>query len=119
MERSDELLAIEEDFWRAAGDRDRYSAHLAADAIHVFPGWGVAERDAVRAGAADASPWRRVEIEHPRVLRLGDDAAALVYTAHAERAGETRYDAAVTSIYRRRNETWELVLHQQTPLPAN
>jgi hypothetical protein len=119
VERSDELLAIEEDFWRAAGDRDRYSARLAADTIHVFPGWGVAERNAVLAGVADASPWRRFEIEHPRVVRLGDDAAALVYTAHAERAGERRYHAAITSIYRRRNGTWELVLHQQTQLPAN
>ncbi len=119
MELSDELLAIEEDFWRAAGDRNRYSTRLAADAIHVFPGWGVADRDAVLAGVADASPWHRFEIEHPRVVRLGDQAAALVYTAHAERTGQPPYDAAVSSIYRRRNGTWELVLHQQTPLAAD
>ena len=119
MEASDELLAIEEDFWRAAGDRDRYSTHLAADAIHVFPGWGVADRDAVLAGVADAGPWRRFTIEHPRVVRLGDEVAALVYTADAERADQTPYKAAISSVYRRRGGTWELVLHQQTPLPAN
>jgi hypothetical protein len=39
-----ELLKIEEGFWRAAGDCDRYAEHLAADAVHVFPGWGVAAR---------------------------------------------------------------------------
>jgi hypothetical protein len=73
----------------------------------------------VLAGVADASPWRRSTIEHPRVVRLGDDAAALVYSAHAVRPGHTPYEAAISSVYRGRDGTWELVLHQQTPLLAN
>ena len=116
MRDSTELLALEEAFWRAAGDRNRYSDHLSDDAVHVFPGWGVAEREAVLAGVASAPPWERFEIEDPRVLGLGEDAAALVYTCRAQRAGEIPYAAAITSVYRRSNSHWELVVHQQTPV---
>lgn len=118
MDPHDELLRIEEAFWRAAGDRDRYERNLSADAIHIFPGWGIADRDAVLAGVADAAPWQRFQIEHPRFVSVGDEAIALVYTAHAQRAGEPGYEAAITSVYRRRGTTWELVLHQQTPTAA-
>ena len=49
MSSLDELLQLEEGFWRAAGDRSAYAAHLADDAVHVFPGWGVSELDRVLA----------------------------------------------------------------------
>jgi ketosteroid isomerase-like protein len=110
-----ELVALEELFWRAAGDRDAYASHLAGDALHVFPGWGVAERGAVLDGVAAAAPWTSFSIDEPRLVPLGDDAAALVYTARARRAGD-EYRAAVTSVYRRHDGGWRLVVHQQTPL---
>jgi ketosteroid isomerase-like protein len=110
-----ELIPLEEAFWRAAGDADAYASHLAADAVHVFPAWGVAEREAVLAGVRSAAPWTSFAIEEPRVVALGDDAAALVYVARATRGGE-EYHAAITSVYRSRDDGWELVVHQQTPL---
>jgi hypothetical protein len=110
-----ELLALEEAFWRASGDRDAYEAHLAPDAVHVFPGWGVADREPVLEAVTAAARWDSFRIEEPRVIELTPDAAAIVYTAHAVRGGET-YDAAITSVYRRRGEGWKLTLHQQTPL---
>jgi predicted GH43/DUF377 family glycosyl hydrolase len=110
-----ELLALEEAFWRASGDRGAYEARLADDAVHVFPGWGVGEREPVLEAVAAAAPWDSFEIEDPRVVELAPDAAALVYTAHAVRGGEP-YEAAVTSVYCRRDDGWELTLHQQTPL---
>lgn len=116
MDHRDELIKIEEGFWRAAGDRDRYERHLAAGAIHIFPGWGIADRDAVLEGVAEADPWLRFEIADPQVISLCDGGAALVYEALAERAGESPYRAAITSVYRRRGGMWELTLHQQTPL---
>jgi Domain of unknown function (DUF4440) len=119
MESANELLAIEQEFWDAAGDSQRYSAHLAGDAIHVFPGMGIAERDEVLAGVAGADPWKRFKIEDVRVVALGDEVAALIYTANAERAGQSPYEAAITSVYRRRDGWWELVLHQQTPLSSS
>jgi ketosteroid isomerase-like protein len=110
-----ELVALEEDLWRAAGDAAAYASHLAGDAVHVFPGWGLAERDAVLDGVAAAAPWTSFSIEEPRILPLGDEAAALVYTARASREG-TEYRAGVTSVYRRDADGWRLVVHQQTPL---
>ena len=114
----DDLLTIEQGFWRAAGDRDQYDRHLAADVIHVFPGWGFADREAVLAGVAEADPFESFSIEHPHILSLGGDAAALVHKGHAQRAGRPPYEAAITSVYRRRDRSWELVLHQQASLPA-
>jgi hypothetical protein len=109
------LLDREERFWRAAGRREAYEAHLAADAVHVFPGWGVAEREAVLDGVACSSPWDEFALDEPRVVSLGPNAAALIYVARARR-GSDPYRAAITSVYRCRNDDVELVLHQQTPL---
>jgi predicted GH43/DUF377 family glycosyl hydrolase len=113
----DELLALEKGFWRAAGHRDSYAAHLAADAVHVFPGWGAtADNERVLQAVATVEPWESFSIEDPRVVALGEQAAALVYTAHAQRAGQDEYVAAMTSVYRHTDEGWQLVIHQQTPL---
>ena len=62
-------------------------------------------------------PWQTFSIDDPVLAPLGDDAAALVYTARAQRAGREPYVAAMTSVYRRAGESWELLIHQQTPLP--
>jgi hypothetical protein len=113
-----ELLELEREFWNAAGDRERYAEKLADDAVHVFPGWGVADRDAVLEGVAAAKPWRDVRIDEPRVVPLGGGAAALVYTAVAVREDESSYRAAIASVYRRTDAGWELALHQQTPVEA-
>ena len=64
----------------SAGDSDRYSAHLAADAIHNFPGTGIVEREEVLAGVADAA-----------VIQLR---SATVWTEAAE-AGAQTVDRAV------------------------
>ena len=112
----EQLVALEEGFWRAAGDRGAYEAHLAADAEHVFPGWGVTVRAAVLEAVAEVEPWERFDMGDPTYVELGDSAAALVYTARAQRAGQDEYVAAMTSVYRRVGDGWELVIHQQTPL---
>ncbi len=118
METRHELLAIEEAFWRAAGDRDRYAKHLAADAVHVLPELGILPRDPVLDGVDQAEPWQSFRIEDPQLVTLDDGTAALVYRARGERSGSPSYVAAVTSVYRRHDGSWELVVHQQTPLPA-
>jgi hypothetical protein len=112
-----ELLRLEEGFWRAAGNRERYEANLAPDAVHVFPGWGVTDLETVLASVAEVDPWETFTIDKPHLVALADDVAALVYTARAKRAGRDPYLAAMTSVYRRMPDGWELVLHQQTPLP--
>ena len=116
MSTLDELLALEEGFWRAAGSRDAYAAHLADDAVHVFPGWGATtDNERVLQAVEAVEPWETFSIDDPRLVDLGEGAAALVYTAHARRAGRDEYVAAMTSVYRRAANGWKLVIHQQTP----
>jgi ketosteroid isomerase-like protein len=112
-----ELLALEEGFWRASGSREAYAAHLADDAVHVFPGWGVTEETERVLQAVEAvEPWETFSLDDLRLVELGEGVAALVYTAHAQRRGQDEYVAAMTSVYRRAVDRWELVIHQQTPL---
>jgi hypothetical protein len=58
------------------------------------------------------SPW----IDNPVLVQLEAAAAALVYTARGTREGDDEYLAAMTSVYRRTGDSWELVINQQTPL---
>lgn len=117
MATSEELIGMEEVFWRAAGgDRDLYEANLAPDAVHVFPGWGVSDRERVLKAVEGEEPWASHTIEDPQVVSLGADAAALVYTTRANRPGKPAYVAAITTVYRRQDGHWQRVLHQQTPL---
>ena len=113
-----DIRKIEELLWRSAGDPDAYAAHLAADAVHVFPGWGAVDRETVLIGAAEARPWVTFEIAEPTIMQLSETSAAIVYGACARRDGEERYRAAISSVYRFRAGRWELVLHQQTLLPS-
>jgi hypothetical protein len=112
------LLELEESFWRSSGDRGRYAANMAPDAVHVFPGWGITGPERVLEAVESAEPWESFTIANPRVVQLGDDAAALLYDARGRRAGEAEYIAAMITVYRRQGDGWELVLHQQTQLPA-
>jgi hypothetical protein len=117
MALAETLLALEEAFWLASGSRERYEENLAADAVHVFPGWGVTERERAVSAAAEAAPWDEFSIDDPQLVELADDVAALVYTARARR-GNNPYVAAMTSVYRRDESGWRLVVHQQTQLPS-
>lgn len=113
----DHLLALEEGFWRAAGSRDAYAAHLADDSVHVFPGWGATkDNERVLQAVESVDPWESFEIDEPALVDLGEGAAALVYTARAHRSGQDEYVAAMTSVYRKTRDGWKLVIHQQTPL---
>jgi Domain of unknown function (DUF4440) len=107
---------LEEGFWQAAGDPLRYAKHLSGDVVHVFPGWGIVERDPALEGVRTARPWQDVVLEQMRVVPLGKDGAAVVYEARARRSSQGEYTAAVTSVYRREGGHWRLVIHQQTPL---
>ena len=46
----------------------RYGEHLAADAIHVFPGLGLLDRESILDGVEHAEPWRVFRIEDPRFI---------------------------------------------------
>ncbi|QEC49764.1 nuclear transport factor 2 family protein [Baekduia soli] len=98
-----------------AGDGDAYRERLTGDALVVVPGARLSREET--AAAMDASPgWRSFELHEPVVVALGDDHALLSYRFTGRRTAQVGYEALMTSLYVRRDGTWRLALHQQTPL---
>jgi hypothetical protein len=114
-----ELIGLEEQGWRALsteGDAGRkfYEAVLREDAVMLFPGGTRIEGRANILDSLGSQPWDSFRIEDPQVLQLSPTSASLVYKVTAQRGGSAPYVALTSSTYAR-GETWQLVLHQQTP----
>lgn len=116
----DVLRGLEDAGWRALADGTGaafYDETMAVDGLMVLSDGAVLDRDAVVASLSAATPWDEWEIDPPRLLDLGcEDAAALTYAARATRDGET-LEAVMTTVYRRSDGRWRIVLHQQTVVP--
>lgn len=112
-----ELVALERRFWTEPSG-DLYREHAAPDLLMVFPEpTGVLDLETAIPIVDEAGPWASVELEDLRFVELAPDAAALVYRAVATRdAGDRPYRTLATSVYTRRDGSWLLALHQQTPL---
>lgn len=114
-----ELIELEEQGWRALsteGDagKDFYASVLREDAVMLFPGgMRIVGRERVLQSLG-AQPWNSFRIENAQVVSLSTNAATLVYTVTAQRTGCEPYVALVSSTYVR-SESWQLVVHQQTP----
>ncbi|GFE78481.1 hypothetical protein GCM10011487_04810 [Steroidobacter agaridevorans] len=114
-----ELIDLEEQGWRAlssAGDAGKkfYASVLREDAVMLFPGgMRIAGRERILESLG-TQPWDSFQIENPTVIPLASNAAALVYTAKAQRKGSEPYVALISSTYVH-DRTWQLVVHQQTP----
>jgi hypothetical protein len=118
----DELLTLERRGWDSLCDGtggEFYGGLMTDDGVMVLAHGFALPRDAVVASLGDAPPWAGYEIRDPRLVALGDDATALVYTGQAWRDGEPVFEALMSSVYVRRDEGWRLALYQQTPIPAS
>ena len=116
---TDDLLDLEERGWQALSSPDPVpfcQEWLADDAVFVVPGM-VISRNAFLDAVAHEEPWVDHGIEDPRTIRLTDRSAALVYRVTAQRADQPPFVAWLTSVYAEREGRWQLVLHQQTPIP--
>lgn len=115
QELLDALLRVDEAL--AQGTGDDYRRALTDDAVVALPGMGLLDREGCAAAldASDATGWDRIEMHDPRLVALGDDAAAVAYRFDGTR-GDFRYAALMTSAYVRRDGEWKLAVHQQTPL---
>jgi hypothetical protein len=114
MSIREKLLAIEREL--ADGEGDAYRRHLRDDAVVIVPGQALT-KDATAAAMDDSPGWDESRISDERVLELGDAVAVLNYRFSGRRGEDFSYSALMSSIYERREgETWQLVLHQQTPL---
>lgn len=116
-----DLLRLEHAGWTslcdATGDTF-YGRTMTSDGVMVLADGSVLDRDEVTESLRDAPAWASFEISDERLIELGPDAAALVYTGRAFRAaGGPAFVAVMSSVYVRRDGQWRLALYQQTPVP--
>ena len=114
-----ELEELERRGWAAlsgTSGAEFYDELMADDGLMVFPG-AVFDKQATVEAIAAAPPWAMFEMSDVRVISASVDAATVTYRATAQRHGQAPYRALFTSVYARRDGTWRLVLHQQTPDP--
>lgn len=114
-----ELMELEEQGWHAlstAGDAAEtfYGNVLRDDAVMLFPGGMRLEGKERILQSFAARPWETFRIEDAQVIRLTAGAATVAYKVTAQRKGSAPYVALVSSTYVR-DESWLLVVHQQTP----
>lgn len=109
-----DLMSLEEGFWANAGDPAFYEEHFTDDGIIALSA-GMIDKPGVMSAMERAEPWDKYVLHDPRLIDVGDDVAALVYTATARReSDDSDYTPVVTSVYVLRNEEWKLIVHQQT-----
>lgn len=117
---SGELYAFETELWARANDQAFYSDRLTEDAVLVFPApTGLIDRDATIAAVSASRGWREFMIDDFRIVSLAHDSAAAAYQATATRPDGSTYAAYCSSVYVRRGKSWQLALHQQTPIPED
>lgn len=114
-----ELVELEEQGWRAlstVGDAAEtfYAAVLRDDAVMLFPGGMRLEGKERILQSFAAQPWETFHIEDAQVISLTANAATVAYKVTAQRKGSAPYVALVSSTYVH-DDSWQLVLHQQTP----
>ena len=114
MHIAGDLIALEEQFWKA--DADFYRQRLTAEALMVFPDpVGVLGKEETVASISQVPRWRDVEFTELKAVVLATDAALLVYRVTARRAEHATYVARASSVYVRQDGAWKLAFHQQTP----
>lgn len=121
MEAFDELLDLERSGWTAlcsGAGADFYASTMTADGRMVLANGVALDREGVVDSLVNAPPWAGYELGDVQFLPLGDDVAALIYTARAWRDDpEAPFKALMSSTYLRGPEGWRLALYQQTPIP--
>ncbi|MDP9137066.1 MAG: DUF4440 domain-containing protein [Pseudomonadota bacterium] len=117
MSAEQELMALEKQFW--TGNADFYRAHLDEHCICVFTEMaGLMSKEQVAGMIKEGTRWRDLKIEKKGLRLLGEDVAMLAYEAQATRPNGEAYTAHVSSGYIRRDNSWKMAFHQQTPLTA-
>jgi len=116
-----DLIELEEQGWRALSSEGEaskkfYRAVLHDDAIMLFPGGMFIDGKEKILESLAAQPWKSFQIEEKQVISLAENAGVLVYRVTAQREGRAPYVALISSTYVLSDETWKLVLHQQTPV---
>lgn len=96
LETLDTLLALEREFWKAAGNPGHYELRFADDGLMAFD-VGVMGKPAVLAAVKDSASWADFTIDDLRTTQTSDDVVALTYTTAARTAGADAVHRAVIS----------------------
>jgi hypothetical protein len=113
------LLALEREGWDTlcvGTGAAFYGAIMTEDAVMVIAGGAALDRQTVLDSLKTAPTWDTFTIEHPTLVRVAPDAAAIVYRARAQRDGDPEFVATMSSVYRHDDSGWRLALYQQTPV---
>lgn len=113
----DRLLELEHAGWRALCDGDGggfYGRLMTDDGVMLLVNGAVLDRGQVADSLAGGPTWDDYVIQDARRVEVGDDAAALVYLATANRAGNPSFRALMASTYRVVEGAARLALYQQT-----
>ena len=103
---------LERRFWLEGSSV--YDDLLDPACLMAFPGMGVMRPAEVLDSLKQAPRWSSVEMTGRTVGRAGDDVIVLGYSAEGRRDGADAYRCLCTSTYRRADQKWQLVQHQQT-----
>lgn len=115
----DHLLALEHDGWASLCDGTGgtfYGSLMTPDALMVLTNGMVLDRETVVASLNDAPTWDSYEIIDPKIVDLGEGAAALVYHARAQRGDIDPFVALMVSAYRIVTGEPRLAVYQQTTI---
>jgi ketosteroid isomerase-like protein len=115
------VLDLEEQLWAAnrAGDGEFYRERLADDVVGVFTRGHYDKAMAVREVSENRIPFTSTRMSDPRVIVLAPDSALVTYRCDIEalHEGQTlQFPIYATTVWRRANDEWRAVLHQQTPI---
>lgn len=108
------IISIEKGFWFKG--EDYYNAHIAENAVFVFPGMRLSKDNGV--AAADSAPrWDKLEISDEQMVKVTGNVVIFTYHAVAQRKGQDPYAGNITSVYRFDNDEPKMIFHQHTPDP--
>ena len=115
------LVSLEKASWEAWKNRDPafFSNFLSNDHLEIHTGGPVNKETVLSTVATPACVVQSYSVDKFQLLRLNDDAAALVYFARQDTVCGGKpvpSPAWATSVYVRRDGRWLNVFYQQTPV---
>jgi hypothetical protein len=117
-EEHGKVVALEERFWtQGGGDPGFWDEHFAEDGVVALP-FGLMDKSETVAAMEQAPPWEGVRMDDLRVVPISETALLLAYRATGARPGADDYVAVVGSTYVRREGSWQLLFHQQSPVSS-
>lgn len=114
------ITALENKFWDAHVDRNvKFFDEVLADEAVIIAGFGFADkRTIIKSIALGTIHFASCMMSEVRVLTLSTDAVSISYRCVIQAAIQDQPHTIVvnvTTIYARRGDTWNILLHQQTP----